>query len=468
MKHLVPQNRHFLRRRSAALAALFAGVVTFAVCATLLAATTAAGPSGEQRQPVSVLEVPFRFSLKALYQETERIVPVQTGHWRDWKRHHGIDTQYRAWRGPLVFRLSGDTLTVQAHVRYWVKARADLLGAVEVSGSCGVSEAPRQALIGLQARLAWNPDWTLRPQVRLLPPRFLDRCEMTVADIDVTPLVGQAFQQEMRRSLRQAMGVLAPHLSGTRAWAERLWADMNRPVPVADGSWLVLKPVGVAASPLFGSGNEATAHLAVALRPSLSLGAEPAHRPTPLPPLQAFTPSSPDLRFQLALTLDYPRLGRMLTDNLAGETFRVKDHSFDIRSVDLSGAQQELHIELRLGGQAAGKAEIWATVAFDPASQAFRLDGFDYLFKPDDPDVYVLADLFYDKIRAQLMQSANRLIAQQMVQTRTQLQQALLGIAPEGIELDLGQMRLERVRVRFEPEGVGIEGTASGPIRLRG
>lgn len=417
--------------------------------------------------PPSVIEIPFRFSLDGLYREAERMVPNQAGHWRGWKRHHGIDTQYRAWRGPLMFQLSGDTLSVQAHVRYWVKARSKLIGSLEVGGSCGVDEAPRQALIGLQARLAWNPDWTLRPMFRLLPPRFLDRCEMTLANIDVTPLVGRAFQQEMRNSLQQALAVLEPRLRTIRDRASRVWLDMNKPFPISDEGWLLLNPSGVAISPLFGSDNQATAHLAVALRPTLDFGTKPVvQQPPPLPPLQAFFPRAAELRFQLTLSADYALVSRLITETLAKKTFILKDRSFAIETVELAGKQQELYIKLRLSGQAAGSAEIWAEVDFDPASQAFRIKGLDYLFDPVDTDIYLLANMFYEKIHELLVDSANRLIEQEMERTRTRLEQALLNITPDGAKLDLGQIRLDQVGIRFEPERISVAGTATGPIRV--
>jgi len=106
---------------------------------------TSAAASNESRPAPSILEIPFSLPLQGLYRETERIVPTRVGSWRQWRQRHGVDTRYQAWRGPLAFRLSGDTLTLQAHVRYRVQVRKELLGAVAVKADCGVDEAPRQA-----------------------------------------------------------------------------------------------------------------------------------------------------------------------------------------------------------------------------------------------------------------------------------------------------------------------------------
>ena len=430
------------------------------------AGAAAGGASQLLHQTPSVLEIPFRFSLQGLFQETERIVPTQVGHWSEWKQWHGIDTQYRAWRGPLAVQLTGDTLTLQAHVHYWVRVRKKLLESLEIKAGCGVDEAPRQALIGIQMRLVWNPDWTPRPLFRLLPTRFLDSCEMTAAEIDVTPLVGVVFQEQMRESLRRALATLSPVMGSVRHRAEATWRRLNEPLSIADRGWLRLNPVAVALSPVFGSGNRATVHLAVALRPRLIIGDQPASRPTALPPLRPFFPSSAGIRFQLGMEVDYGRIGQLISKVLAGKTFQVKDHRFGIDSVALSGKGQELNAKLRLNGQARGSAEIWAEVGFDPESKTLKLKGLDYLFEPVDSDLYLLAGMFYEKISQLLLETANGVLEREMNTLGSRLETALAGVAPSGSRLDLGQIRLASLRIEFLPDGVRLEGAAEGSVQV--
>ncbi len=141
------------------------------------------------RMAPSILEIPVQMPLAPLFRETEQAVPRQAGNWQDWKSSHGIQTKYRAWRGPLALRMMGNELLVQAHIRYWIKARVKRLHVLGLKSDCGVNEPPRQAVVGVSVRLQWTPDWSLDPQLRILPTRFLDRCDMTVAQIDVTRIV---------------------------------------------------------------------------------------------------------------------------------------------------------------------------------------------------------------------------------------------------------------------------------------
>jgi hypothetical protein len=438
-----------------------------------LAATCAYGGANSlprkdtPRPQTSVLELPFGFSLRPLFGDLERLVPSEAGHWQDWQRRFGIDTRYRAWRGPLALAMRGDVLTVQAHVRYWVQARAALLGSFGLETDCGLEEPPRQALIGLQARLRWGADWTLHPQFRVLPTRFLDRCELTVANIDVTPLVGEAFRARMQQSLRQAMAALGPALQGVRHHAGEWWRRLNRPLSLGEDAWLLLHPRAIALSPVQGAGSEARMKLAVAMRPELSLGALPATPAAPLPPLQPLFSGTSELRFDLGLRLDYAALGRRLSEALRGREFRIAERSFGIETVTLGAQDQELHLRLQLTGEAAGSAELWTRPGYDSETRTLRLETLDYLLRPEDPALYDLSLMFYEQIRQALVDSADSFLQQALEQASEHLRLDLRVLAPEGVQTHLDDLALDRLDIALEADGVILRGSASGHIGLR-
>ena len=264
----------------------------------LLWLTGAGAPSvaGMQQpeSPVSFIDIPLRLSLEPLISAADKLLPHQAGNWRSWKDWHGIPSQYRGWRGPLSITASGNVLLVQAHIRYWIRAQKKLLGVVNATASCGIDEAPRQAVIGMQVLLEWGPDWTLRPRFRLLPTRFLDRCEMTIANIDVTSVVETEFRKQMQDSLRAALKTLAPGLNEIQRQAQQTWSLLQEPVELGQDSWLVLRPASIALSRIAGRGKTLDAQLAVTLQPVLVSGPEPAGEPLPLPPWDSIIPAPPD------------------------------------------------------------------------------------------------------------------------------------------------------------------------------
>lgn len=418
-----------------------------------------------QPTPVSSIEMPVRLSLDPLTEAAEKILPDQAGHWRDWKDWHGIKSQYRAWRGPLAISVSGDVLTVQAHIRYWIRARKKLL-AVNLEASCGVDERPRQAVIGMQVRLDWNPDWTLHPQFHLLPTRFLDRCEMTIADIDVTPLVGKEFHKQMKNSLRAALGKLAPHVYVIRQQAERTWSILHEPINIGENDWLLLQPRGVALSPVWGQANYLETHLAIVLQPSLVAGTRPAIGASRLPPLMRYYPRTAGLNLQLAMELDFAGLSQRITDTLDGQSYTVNGHSVGIEGVELGGNGQKVRARLDLSGELAGTVELAGHLDYDAPTGSLVMRDLTYDFAAEDPAVDFLAKAFYKQVSQSLEQAANRALMQKLEQLNERLEVVLNRITPSGMTLDMSGLQFSRVGIQIMPDGIRLDGTASGAARL--
>jgi hypothetical protein len=416
--------------------------------------------------PVSIIDIPVRLSLEPLITAAEKMLPHQAGNWRTWKDWHGIKSQYRAWRGPLNITVSGDVLTVQAHIRYWIRAHKKLLGAVNLKGSCGIDEPPRQALIGMQVRLGWGPDWTLRPRFRILPTRFLDRCEMTIADIDVTPLVEKEFRKQMQNSLRAALRKLAPGMNAIQHQAQRTWSILQEPLELADDNWLMLRPTGVALSSMTGRGKQIDTHLAVSLQPALLTGSRPADKPAPLPPLARYYPRSPGLHLHLGVDLDFARLNQHIADALDGRSFLVKGRKTGITKLDLGGSEQEIRARLELTGELAGTAELRARLAYSAKDRRLEMHDLTFDYAAEDFAMDFLAQAFQEPIRQSLEEAANEALAQHLEQLNERLAVVLRKIAPTGMELDMSNLQLSSVKIHIQQDSIRLNGTASGAARL--
>jgi hypothetical protein len=416
--------------------------------------------------PVSSIDIPVHLSLDPLITAAEKTLPHQAGHWRSWKDWHGIKSQYRAWRGPLDISVNGNVLMVQAHIRYWIRAHKKLLGAVNLTGSCGIDEPPRQALIGMQVRLDWGADWTLRPRFRILPTRFLDRCEMTIADIDVTPLVEKEFRKQMQNSLRAALQKLAPDMNAIRQQAQRTWSLLQEPLELGDDHWLMLRPAGVALSPVTGRGKYIETHLAVSLQPALMTGSRPADNPSLLPPLARYYPRAAGLHLRLGVELDFASLNQRLTDALDGRSFNIQGHKTGIKKVDLQGSGQEITARLELTGELAGTAELRARLAYDAQDRKLAMRDLEYDFTAEDFAMDFLAKAFQESIRQSLEEAANQALVQHLDRLDERLGEVLHKITPAGMELDLSSLQLSHVKIHILPRGIRLDGTASGAARL--
>ena len=421
---------------------------------------------GQATPAPSVVEIPIRLSLDSLFEEAEQQMPLQAGNPYRWQNTYGVLTRYHAWRGPLLLSMQGNELVVQAHVRYWLQARKKLPGGLTLKSGCGLDEVPRQALIGVRIRLDWGSDWVLRPRFRVMEPRFLDACEMTFADIDITPLVAREFQQQLASRMQRALLAQAPRLRGIRYQAEQTWARLQQPVQLGEKHWLLLRPQGLALSPLFGQGRVVDTQLAVLMAPQLVAGDPPPQEPRPLPPLLQLYPNPTGLKLALAVDMRYVDLGRTMTGELAGAEYEFGGHRAVIESVELHGQGQEIVAQVHLGGDLAGEVEIRASLAFDAETQQFQLVNLAYTATFEDIWVEADANLLYGQIRRALEQNANRQLQQRMGEWRQRLLAVFDGVLPADLQPDLSSLRFQEVQFSLSPGGIRLDGVAAGRIHL--
>lgn len=421
-----------------------------------------------EEAPISVVQFPVAIDLTGLFAKADAALPTQAGPWPHWETWHGLKIRYQAWRGPLALAMRGPVVEAQAHVRYRLQARKRLIGGLGLSAGCGVDEPPRQALIGAMARLDWAPDWSLHPRARVLPTRPLDPCEVTLADIDVSPLVGRAFESRLEEALGEALRGLAPRLAAMREEAARAWLGIQTPRELAPGLWLHAQPLGVALAPPRGAEVRLDTSLWIATRLTLSADASPAGPPVPLPPLVPYRPLEPGLRFVLSLDLDYADLSRALANRLAGQRLEIQGRTATLDSLVLRAKGEDLVLEARVGGELAGQLTLIGRPGFDPESGSLTLDGLDYVFDAEDPEIGLAANLFYNAIRDRIQESANRLLAERTADLGGALRTLITGSLPAAVRPDLSGLRLAALTFTVGETGLGIGGSAEGVLGLGG
>jgi hypothetical protein len=416
--------------------------------------------------PVSVIQIPLELDLAPLFQSAESSLPTQAGHWPRWLDWHGIGARYRAWRGPLSLAMQADVLQAQAHVRYQLQARKRLIGDLGLTAGCGVDEPPRQALIGALARLTWAPDWSLHPQFRVLPTRFLDRCEVTVADIDVSPLVGKVLEERIETTITKAMRALAPRLTHLRGEAARAWQSMQAPREVIPGLWLHIQPLGLALAPPQGVGSQVQTAVWLAFRARLSGDSGSGFSPTRLPPLVPYQPSHPGLRFALELELDYPTVTATLSERLAGRIIDTQGQKAGLDGISLSAKGEDLVLSAELSGDLAGQLTIMARPGFDPVAQTFRLEDVDFVFDSINPDQELIANLFYERIRTRIEMAVNSLLTERTKELHDAITATLASGLLPNLAPDLSNLRIAELHFRVGAAGLNVQGTADGILKL--
>ena len=434
----------------------------------LLAMTaSAAAPPLQLPAPSSTLAVPLRIPLGQIFRQLEERLPQQAGNWRKWRRRHGVNTKFRAWRGPLNVHLEGDVLTLQAHVRYWVRVNKRLLGAIDINSSCGVNEAPRQAVVGVQLRLEFAGGRRLQLRYRPLPVQFLDRCTMTIAAVDVTPFIQQALHQQLMRSLEEAVGRLQPQLEAVREQARRSWSQLQRPIELGDGYRLLLHPRGYALSAPVWRDHQLELQLGVALRPEIITPADnPPLQEMPLPP-PARLPPNRGSGLRLTVALNFAALGEHLSSELRGQSLEFNNSGIAIERVQITADGEQLGMQAVLGGDAGGDLYLAAKPVFDAAAQQLRLEDLAYDVTQNQLLPDQRAPLLYDLVRQTLEDAANRRLQQLQAQWQQQIAALLAGMTAEYAALDLSSLQFEKIDISLHQQGAAIDAEISGAAVLR-
>jgi hypothetical protein len=289
---------------------------------------------------------------------------------------------------------------------------------------------------------------------------------MTIASIDVTSVVETEFRKQMQDSLRAALKTLAPGLNAIRRQAQQTWSLLQEPVELGQDNWLLLRPANVALSRIAGWEKALDAHLALTLQPVLVTGPEPASKPVPLPPLGQYYPRSAGLNLNLGVNLDFATLNQRFSDALAGKSVVIKGRKVDVKNLELTGSGQEIRARMELIGELAGTAELRAKVAYDAQHQKVELQDLTFDYKAEDPTLDVLAAAFHEPIRQALEEAANQALAQHLALLGERLGTVLKKITPAGVVLDLSALQLGSVQIAIEEQGIRLDGTATGSVRL--
>ena len=228
----------------------------------------------------------------------------------------------------------------------------------------------------------------------------------------------------------------------------------------------MFRPVSVALSGITGRGNNIDAHLAVALRPALVTGAEPAGEPVPLPPLERYYPRSSGLNLHLDMNLNFARLNQRFSDTLAGQSFDIKGQKAGIKKFVLAGSGQEISARAELVGELAGTIELRARLVYKAEEQKLELQDLTFDYDANNPAMALLEESFHEYIRQTLEGAANQALAQYLDLLSKRFETVLEKIMPAGVLLDMSALRLRSLQIHIVQQSIRLDGAATGSARL--
>ena len=304
-----------------------------------------------------------------------RARPVSLGHGRK------ASISFEVRRDPFeLLGFSGDTVILSAVVHYRGKAWLGS-GLGDISGSCGMDGAQPRARVELHVVPYLTPDWQLGVHTRVgrmaaLSDSSRDRCQVTFLGLDVT--------SKVMDEARDALDGLEPEIQkwvssvDVKTPLEEIWADLQKPIHLADSLWLLLQPDSVSLGPIHGSPRAVHAELGVSAAPRILAGPRPTQKMLSLPP---FGRSRMERGFSLPVEgrLTYDVIGVELTSNLKDKSVRVSAGKLRFRAATCYGISGgRIALGVQFDGTDRGTVWFVGTPQYDPATGMISVPDLDF------------------------------------------------------------------------------------------
>lgn len=115
----------------------------------------------------------------------------------DWQDIGPFDLQYGVSRWPFRISINGNQISITTRLFYWLElSDTRLFGFRQSRASCGLGEAQRIADITVTAFYGVTPQGKLVSKTRS-SLNFLNRCNLTVLDLDVTDYIQNTAQSQL-------------------------------------------------------------------------------------------------------------------------------------------------------------------------------------------------------------------------------------------------------------------------------
>jgi hypothetical protein len=433
--------------------------------------------------PVSRITLPVRVDIASVLQGLEGSIPRTppgVERWTPFPERPDYAYRFNLYRDAIQARTEGDRIVVRTMAHYWVQVGARILGPfVKSLASCGLGrEGHRAVILGAEAEVFITPGWRLAVRAKPLDPLPVSRCEMTFLDFDATGPVMRGMKDALVAAARDAESQLRESPL-VRARAREAWDLAQRPIPVAEGVWLLLRPerirLGRPRTDPAGDGRILLLTPELEARPLLVLGTPPEPAPVPLPPLDTLPASGSGAHVALESDLPFQQATEQLARQMAGRRFDTEQGSFEVVSIGVRGVEGRAVIDVDLKGRANGRVSLEGRPVYDAALGTLRVEALDYTFESRSWIERTAEWLFRSSLRQLLQERANLFLDQSFRGLKDQLALALNRPLASGLQLrggvtdlHLGQVRVleDRFRVDAFLDGeLSLEVTALPPSR---
>lgn len=421
--------------------------------------------------PTSTLDIPLTYDLTPVVRALERAVPRKFGDIDERKQlsNKRIHIAFEATREPFSVALDGETARISAVVHYkgrgWYKPPI----GPEISSSCGINDERPRARIAIASPLRITPEWKLRGSTRVTnvapySQERRDQCRVTAFKINVTDRVLKATRdvlEKQRPMIDRRIGSL-----DIRSRFESWWHLLERPIPLTDSVWLLIRPSAVRMGQSVGVKRTLVTALGFSASPVVVVGVKPTVQETPLPPLYPAAVGD-GLHILLEGVIDYNLATELLRKHLkdrkverGGQTLEVKD----LRLFGIGGGK--LALELRFGGAASGHIYFVGTPRYDSEANELFIPDLDYDVGSKSLLVSGVEWVKHDDVREFFRTQARWSVGDVMQTGKEQLEKGLNRDLAPGVRLSAEVRQVQGLSVNARRTAIRLRAQADANARL--
>ena len=409
----------------------------------------------------------------------ERVVPARFGS-MDSVRRIGTDERrhyaFAAERGPFTAFAQGTMLHVRATITYTARGFYKPPIGPTLSAGCGRDSAARpRIVVELATPLAVTANWHLHSAARLLSvapassqPR--DHCDVTILHRDVTEQVVQAA----RAALTGYLPAIDRRIGAVdlRPTFTRVWSTLARPIRLADGVWLELRPERLHMGRVKGRGHVLTVPVVLDARPGIVVAdsAPAAVTTTVLPPLGRDTTAA---GFHVIVdgTIGYGLMSDAVTAALQGVPFTKAGQTVHVDRVIVGvAAGRRLALDVTFTGDATGVLRLVGTPVLDQRRGEVTVPDLDFDLSTSSTLINGYSWLQSDELRAVFRERARFAAGPAMDQARALILKGLnrkvgtavtLSASVGSVALQAIYLTRRAIVVRAEVSGQGAVAVAT-------
>jgi uncharacterized protein DUF4403 len=326
-------------------------------------------------QPVATVAIPVHIAMSAVASGLSSVFPPTDSLDRAQCLTLGglVCHQYLYRRDTLDVSMQGDRITIFTRLRY--RGRVALPGVGGIA-SCGFGpDSMKRAEMRMTTALFWTTAWRIASKGTSLTPRLLDPCQITVLNVDATPLMRKLIEGQLER-LRKQVDSVVPAVADLRPSAESLWTVMSQPIALDSAStvWLVMAPEAAQLTALTGGGAVATTAILLTARPRVVVGTQPAVTQKPLPSLTLTQPAS-GLHVPVQIELPFAELSDRATAMMAA---LPPENGVKVNDVRIWGSGDTAVVKVGVAGKVTGSLYMLGRVAYDSTERAVLIKDLQY------------------------------------------------------------------------------------------